>query len=310
MHKENAMGHIELSKIVPNPVALRQVEKDSQKFQAMVDSVRDYGIMNSITVTKKSNDDGEYYELVDGLHRFTAAQEAGLETIPAMVLEANELEVQIQQVIGNVHKIETKPYQYSHQLKLILSARPEMSLSDLAAMVSQKKEWVAQRLRLVRLDDEIGKLVDENQISLGNAYELSKLPEEEQHNYSADAQTMDPKEFGEKIKARLAEINTAKRKGQKAGPAVFTPVSRCRKVGDIKKEFESGMPTLKALVKDLDGAAAAKATMEWVLSLDAESIAKARADFEEREADRAEKARKRDEERANKLREQADKISK
>lgn len=301
MTDNRVMGHIDLDQIRPNPIALRSVEKDSETFASMVDSIRGEGkVINPISVTKKEEDGESYYELVDGLHRYTASIEAGKSTIPAIVLDESETDVHILQIIGNIHKVETKPYQYANQLKLILSSRPEMSLSELAKMVAYGTDWVKARLKLLSLSGELGALVDNGTICLSNAYELSKLPEEEQEAYSAQAQTLEPKEFLDIVAARVKEINAAKRKGEKPGEAVFEPKAKCRKVGDLKAEFEAGMPTLKTLVAGQDAEGAMTATMEWVLSLDAKSLETSRADFDQRKAERDEKAKAREQDRAAK----------
>ncbi len=54
----------------------------------------------------------KYYSLIDGLHRYNAAQDAGLEEIPCHVLTMDELQVLEAQLMANVHKVETRPVEY------------------------------------------------------------------------------------------------------------------------------------------------------------------------------------------------------
>ena len=89
------LKNIPISEIKENPVALRTVKKDSQAYAELVDSIRNVGILNPITVRTVSDPatGTSYYVLVDGLHRFSGAQDAGLTEIPAHVLSIAEGDV-------------------------------------------------------------------------------------------------------------------------------------------------------------------------------------------------------------------------
>src|SRR5262245_37817198 len=117
---------IPLDKIRENAVALRQVDRESEAYICLVDSVRNRGILNPILVREITNpESGEtLYGLVDGLHRWNAAIDAGLKEIPVQIIDMNQAEVEEAQIIGNVHKIETRPIEYTRQLERLMARQP------------------------------------------------------------------------------------------------------------------------------------------------------------------------------------------
>lgn len=98
---------IPLSKIRENPVALRSVNRTSPDYLGLVDSIKQVGVMSSISVRElKDPATGDVlYGLIDGLHRFSAAQDAGLSEIPAQIKTFNEAAILEAQIIANAHKI-------------------------------------------------------------------------------------------------------------------------------------------------------------------------------------------------------------
>lgn len=178
-------GKIKLSEIVPPKVALRTVDKDTDEWKLFVQSIQQDGIINPIAVkpTKIKNESGleeDKFQVIDGLHRFMGAIDAGLTEIPAQVLNADEAHTLELQIEGNVHKFETRPIQYSKQLLKILAAHPERTVAEQAKRLGQSEGWLKDKLRLQRLLPDIQTLVDQGKIPLSSAYILAKMDEDEQ----------------------------------------------------------------------------------------------------------------------------------
>jgi ParB/RepB/Spo0J family partition protein len=270
------LKEVKLSDIRENPVALRSVNRQSESFQGLVDSIREKGVLNAILVREmKDAESGEtYYGLIDGLQRFSASQDAGKETISAKVVNLSDAEVLEAQIITNVHRVETKPVEYSKQLIRILSGNPTMTISNLAAKLAKSPTWVSERLGLVKLEDTVAKLVDDNKINLSNAYALAKLPVEEQANFVDRAITMTPQEFVPQVNGRVKEIREAKRQGRDASKSEFAPVPHLQKLSDIKAELEAG--TIASALVERAGATTAeegfKLGVAWVLHMDPVSV--------------------------------------
>ena len=73
---------VALDKIRENPVALRSVNRDSETYRELVKSIRENGLLSPITVRQT---DGPFFELIDGLLRFSACKDAGILEIDVVV---------------------------------------------------------------------------------------------------------------------------------------------------------------------------------------------------------------------------------
>ena len=92
--------------IEPNPDQPRKVF-DQVSLDELAESIRLHGVITPITV-RKGEKDG-YYQIIAGERRWRAARQAGLEDIPAMVLEAEENEVMELALIENLQRQDLNP---------------------------------------------------------------------------------------------------------------------------------------------------------------------------------------------------------
>jgi ParB/RepB/Spo0J family partition protein len=306
---------IPLSAIRENPVALRSVNRQTAEYKEFADSIRINGVLNPIVVREIESPDGtQLYGIIEGLHRYTGSLDAGHTDIPAQVINMADAQVLEAQVIGNIHKIETKPVEYSKQLQRMLASNPLLTMSQLAGKLNKSDAWLSERLGILKLTKDIAALVDEGKINLSNAYALAKLPEDEQQAFVDRAMSMSPAEFTPTVLARKRELDQAKRQGRDAGAGEFTPVAHLQKLSDLKAEMtnQSVGPALCKLVGATtpeDGFAIA---VKWVLHLDPNSVAvaKEKDDVRKREleAQRAKAAAERAKKRATEAAEAAAKL--
>jgi ParB/RepB/Spo0J family partition protein len=302
---------VALASIVENPVALRAVNRESEDYLGLVDSIREKGFLGAITVrpTKVFDPENPTYELLDGLHRFNAAKDAGIDTINVDVTDFDNAAALEYQIMANVHKIETRPMEYSKQLLRILALNPLMTESELATKLGKSAQWIKERLQLTKIDNpNIKALVDDGKICLSNAYALAKLPAEEMASFVDQAMTLGPDEFVPRCNERVKEIRAAKRQGADKAPPSFTPVAHIQKTKDIKSELETG-----AIGEALIASTGATTAMDgwtlgiqWVLHMDPESVKVQEAQWNEQQAERE---RKKVEAKAKKAKERAEKAA-
>jgi ParB/RepB/Spo0J family partition protein len=304
------VGMINVALIRESKVALRAVNRQSEKYLMLVESIRRQGILNPIVVREvKDPVSGKIvYGLVDGLHRFTASKDAGLLEVPAHVTKLDDRELLEAQIIANIHKVDTKPVEYTKQMMRILAGNPLMTRRELAGRLAQTEAWISQRLNLLKLDPKIQELVDTDKVNLSNAYALAKLPTDEQVDFVDRAMTDTPQVFVPSVYNRVKEIKDAKQKGQDAAPAEFTPTIHLQKLSDVKKMFESP-EEMAGMICDAQGASNAldgfKAAIAWCLHMDDLSIRSAKVDYEARKSKREEEVARRKAEREEKKRAEA-----
>lgn len=291
---------IPVGEIIATDKALREVDRESASYQEMVDSIRQAGISNPISVNRM--DDGTY-ELIDGRHRLAGAADAGLEEIPCLIFEnLSVVEVLDMQIIANTHKQETKPAQYANQLRRLFSADAALTAAAIAKRIGRSIPWVTNTLRLNRLIDQAQELVDSSDICLSNAYHLAQLPQDEQIEWLERAITMGPDIFVPECTARIKEIKDAARKGRSVEPVTFEPTARLRKAVILKEELTSGNQAAQSSDPDTFTEA-----IKWVLQLDDATVDIDRAQWEERKAAQAEAKKTRELERARAKEEKAKK---
>lgn len=300
------LKHINVSEIYEPEEGLRKVDRTKEDYLGLVESIRMKGIFNPITVRELQDEDGKtIYGLVDGLQRLNASRDAGKETIPCHVIDVEEGKLLESQIIANVHKIETKPVEYSKAILKIIEGNPLLSREELATSLAKTPSWLSERLGLLKLTEEIGKLVDSGEVKLSNAYALAKLPPEEQADFVDRALTMPPQQFTPTVNARVKEIRDAKRKGRDSAPAEFQPVAVLRGRADILNELEQGR-LVGELLKDISTPKEAfQMALKWCLNLDPQSAELQKAKDEERKAERKRQQEKSKTERTRKRAEEA-----
>jgi ParB/RepB/Spo0J family partition protein len=251
--------------------------------------------------------DGKKYELIDGLHRYTAALEVGLETIPVNILNKTDEEALVAQVVGNIHKVETRPTEYTRQLMRILAQNPTMTQTELAARLSVSPQYIEQRLSLNKLDPKIGELVDAGHISLNNAFPMTKLPTDQQSEWVERAMRMGNAEFGPLIKDAIKKSNDARRAARDGTPEVFKPQPHSRKPSELKDEYANPTagPSLVAEFKPKSVADAFALGIAWAVHMDPRSQAEAIKKHEEQTAKTEEEKKKREAEKTAKRADEA-----
>jgi len=291
------VANIQVDRIKPNTVALRGVDRTRTSYIQLKDSIEEYGIMQSISLSRQIDPETkeEIFVLIDGLQRFSCAQDLGFETIPAQILEIADGKVHTAQIICNMQGVETTPAEYSNALHRLLNANPRLTLPELAQQLHVSAPFIQRRLHLKKLVEAVMAKVDDKSIPLVNAFCLAKLPEEEQVEWMQRAMTDTSDEFVPACTERIRAIAQANKEGRDPAGAVFTPLAKVRSPKLLKAERTDNYPNIRALAANADSPEdAAIAVMDWVLSLDADSvnIARDKWDMAKAEKERATAERK------------------
>jgi len=198
---------IPLSSISPNPSQPRK-NFDREALEELCSSIKQIGIIQPVLV--KPADKG--YELIVGERRFRAAQMAGFETIPAMVTETDALDQQILALVENIHRSDLTSIEEAFSLSQILY-RTGLTQSELAEKLGRSQSSIANKLRLLKLDDGVKKLLMERKIGERQARALVSLPGDEQLSFAQRAikDDMSAGEIEKAVKRVLRELAPGKR---------------------------------------------------------------------------------------------------
>lgn len=307
--KQGKLMFIPLSKIREAQLAIRKtVDKESEKYKQLRDSVRQDGILNPPNAREETDPlspTEKIYVLVDGLQRTTAAREVGMREIPVHVLDVNALRAMELQFVGNLQRIEMKPAEYSKALVEYLAQNPGVSKLEMALKLSQSTTWIDERLSLANLHADLVPLVDNGTIKLTNAYALAKLPEGSQLQFKDQAIAKDGATFAGLVRAERSAIAKAQREGSANVVPTFEPHPKFKQLAFILNEINSPSE-LKKLIADSGVSSpldVALLTAKWCVNLDPVSLkaaneawdkdqAEKKAAKEAREAERAAKKEK------------------
>lgn len=185
-HK-NAVFFIEVDKIKPNPFQPRR-EFDESKLKELSDSIRMYGILQPLVVTRKEfeTDEGGLateYELIAGERRLRASKMAGLREVPALIRSAEDddrtkLELAI---IENLQREDLNSIDRALAFQQ-LANQFNFTHADIGKKMGRSREYVSNTLRLLLLPEEIQTALREKKISEGHTRPLLMLidrPEEQ-----------------------------------------------------------------------------------------------------------------------------------
>lgn len=172
---------IEVEKISPNPYQPRK-EFDQLQLKSLSDSIRQYGVLQALVVTRKDVEkpDGGMsveYELIAGERRLRASKLAGLTQVPCLIQtgleDNNQLKLELA-IIENLQREDLNPVDRAKSFKQ-LADEFSMTHVKIAEKVGKSREYVSNTLRLLQLSDEILQAVSDGKITEGHARPLLML---------------------------------------------------------------------------------------------------------------------------------------
>lgn len=164
------IAKIEISKIRTNPYQPRQ-DFDLEALDSLKKSILKHGIISPITVRRSING----YELISGERRLRASIEAGLETIPAYILDINtSLEMLELALIENIQREDLNPIETAHGYKRLIEEY-KYTQEQVAERVGKDRSTVTNFLRLLKLPENLQESLRAKEISVGHARALLAL---------------------------------------------------------------------------------------------------------------------------------------
>jgi ParB family chromosome partitioning protein len=178
--KRGGLQQIPLSKIKPNPMQPRKVFK-SEDLQDLVNSVKEKGILQPITVRKR----GEAWEIVAGERRWRAAQKLGLLTLPAMEVQASDVESLEWALIENLQRVDLNPIEEAQGYHR-LQEEFQMTQEQISQKVGKDRATVANALRLLKLAPDVLSYLASGRLTAGHGRVLAALQTHQEQKKWAD----------------------------------------------------------------------------------------------------------------------------
>lgn len=165
--------YIPLGRIRPNPQQPRR-SFDEEGLAELAASIRSCGILQPLTVRRA----GEGYELVAGERRLRAARIAGLREVPCLVAQVGEEDSALLALMENPQRRDLDCWEEAQAIARLIS-RYGLSQEEAARRLGRAQPTVANKLRLLRLPEDVRALLRENGLTERHARALLRLQDPE-----------------------------------------------------------------------------------------------------------------------------------
>lgn len=184
----NAIFWVDVDKVKPNPFQPRK-EFDEAKLQDLSRSIRQYGVLQPLVVTRKEvekSDGGiaSEYELIAGERRLRASKLAGLTQVPVLIRAEEDTDMMKLElaIIENLQREDLNPIDRAKAFNRLVSEFG-FKHTQVAEKVGKSREYVSNTIRLLGLPQEMQDALSEGKISEGHTRPLLMLidrPQEQQ----------------------------------------------------------------------------------------------------------------------------------
>lgn len=233
--KNKQIQDLELDKIVPNRYQPRR-EFSEDSIKELAETLDKDGLLQPIVV----REDGDQYEIIAGERRYRAAKSLGWETIPAIVKNMDDDQAAFLALIENLQREDLNPIDeakaYTNLMKL-----NNLTQTALAKDMGKSQSYVANKLRLLKLGDEVQQALIEGKITARHGRALIGLSEDDQKRVLAEieAKGLNVKQTEEIAKDVEAYFN----------PKPKAKSEQKRVVNRIPKDLKVQINTIKKAVK-------------------------------------------------------------
>ena len=164
---------IDIDQIVPNPNQPRK-DFDKEELENLAESIQNEGLLQPVLL-RPFNDK---YQIVAGERRWQACKIAGLNAIPAKVVDMDDERALRVALIENLQRSDLNAIEEARGYKELMKAGT-LTQAELAEAVSKSRSAIANALRLLDLSDDIQQMIYEGSLTAGHARAILSVPDEE-----------------------------------------------------------------------------------------------------------------------------------
>lgn len=148
---------------------------DEVAMNELVGSIKEHGIIQPLTVRPVG---GGYYQIIAGERRWRAAREAGLDSVPVKVVEADDRIAMELALVENLQREDLNPMEEARGYETLIKEYG-LTQEETAARVGKSRPVVTNLLRLLKLPQDVCKLIEDGMLSLSLARTVLELNNEE-----------------------------------------------------------------------------------------------------------------------------------
>ncbi len=138
----------------------------------LAESIRVHGIIQPLTVRRLASG---YYQIIAGERRWRAAKAAGLQEVPAVIIEADDRKVMELGLIENLQREDLNPAEEARGYQTLMEEYG-LTQEQVAQQMGKSRPAITNTLRLLALPDEGLTLMEEGVLSAGHARAILGAP--------------------------------------------------------------------------------------------------------------------------------------
>ena len=173
MFENGQLAVLNINDILPNRFQPR-IKFDEERLEELAESIGKYGVIQPIVVRPVSNK----YEIIAGERRYKASKLANRSTIPAIIVNLSDKDSEEIALLENIQRQELSPIEEAVSYKRILDMG-YITQEGLAKKIGKSQSTIANKIRLLNLDDEVQSYLLNNRISERHARSLLRIPDKE-----------------------------------------------------------------------------------------------------------------------------------
>lgn len=170
----NAPNVIRLADIRPRADQPRK-SFDQEALEQLARSIAEHGLIQPIVVRKSL---GGFYEIIAGERRWRASKLAGLEEVPTIILDSDDLKTAEISLIENIQRENLNAIEEALAYRMLIETY-SLTQESVAQRVGKSRTAVTNSLRLLDLPDSVSTLVAEGKLSAGHARALLGLDDKD-----------------------------------------------------------------------------------------------------------------------------------
>lgn len=223
---------IPIEMIEPNPFQPR-MSFDSEALEELAESIRSLGLIQPVTVRRKSPD---RYQIISGERRFRACRMAGMEEIPAYIRDTNDQGMLEMAIVENIQRENLDPIEIAMSYERLIE-ECHLTQEQMAMRVGKKRASVTNYLRLLKLPAKIQHDLKVGLLSVGHAKVLLGIEDDKLQEQLCDLVI----KGGLSVRQLEDKIKSLERPKQEEAPAPDLPDDYIRVLEIVGKYFENNI---------------------------------------------------------------------
>jgi len=163
---EHQKNQISINDLVPNKYQPRKIF-DENNLEDLTNSIKERGIIQPIIV-RESKEHKQKFEIIAGERRWLAAQKAGLNEVPIVITEANDLKSLEFAIVENVQRHDLNPLEEAQGYKRLIDEF-NYDQEKVSKFIGKSRSYITNSLRLLSLPTRIIEMIENRLITTGHA---------------------------------------------------------------------------------------------------------------------------------------------